>query len=101
MSSARSDLGSISRRDRNIEISDKEWEAIQAGAISKTQLKNILNNTDIGTLRERATPKATKELSSAKIGKIKAMSSSYTIGQIAEQMKLSPSTVAKYLKGAN
>ena len=101
LSSARSDLGSISRRDRNIEISDKEWEAIQAGAISKTQLKNILNNTDIGTLRERATPKATKELSSAKIGKIKAMSSSYTIGQIAEQMKLSPSTVAKYLKGAN
>ena len=100
LSSARTDLGSVSRRDRNIDITDKEWEAIQAGAISKTQLKKILNNTDIATLRERATPRNSKELSQAKVNKIKAMSNSYTIAQIADAMNLSSSTVTKYLKGA-
>ena len=37
----RQEVGSISRRDRNIEITDKEWEAIQAGAISENTLKRI------------------------------------------------------------
>lgn len=100
LSSARTDLGSIARRDRNIDITDKEWEAIQAGAISKTQLKKILNNTDIAVIREKATPKTSKTLSTAKVNKIKAMSASCTIAQIAEAMNLSPSTVTKYLKGA-
>ena len=100
LKSARDELGSVSRRDRNIKITDDEWEAIQAGAISKTQLKKILNNTDIATIREKATPKTSNTLSQAKVNKIKAMSASCTIAQIAEAMNLSPSTVSKYLKGA-
>lgn len=102
LSTARSDLGTLTRKDRNIEITDKEWEAIQAGAINKTTLKKILNNTDVADLRERATPRTSKtELSPAKINKIKAMAASSTIGQIAAAMNISPSTVSKYLKGAN
>lgn len=101
VSKAREEVGAVSRRNRNIEITDKEWEAIQAGAISETQLKKILNNTDIDKLRERAMPKTTTTVSPAKINRIKAMSkSNYTIDQIAKQMGLSPSTVSKYLKGA-
>lgn len=101
LSTARSDYGSVARRDRSIQINDKEWEAIQAGAISKTQLKKILNNADIDVLRERATPKSTKSLSSAKISRIKAMAETYTIGEIAEKFGISPATVSKYLKGGN
>lgn len=96
----RDEVGSISRRDRNIEITDREWEAIQAGAISENKLKQILDNTDIDKLRERATPRSTKELSSAKINQIKALSASYTTSQIAEKLNIPPSTVSKYLKGA-
>lgn len=99
LKSAREDLGSVARRDRNIDISEKEWEAIQAGAISKTQLKKILNNTDVSRIRELATPKTTKTLSDAKIAKIKAMSASCTIAQIAEAMNISASSVSYYLKG--
>lgn len=98
ISKAREEVGSLSRRDRNIEITDREWEAIQAGAISETKLKQILNNTDIDKLRERATPRATVELSSVKINRIKAMSASYTNQQIAEKLGISPATVTKYLK---
>lgn len=97
----REEVGSVSRRKRNIEITDREWEAIQAGAISENKLKDILNNTDIDRLRERATPRATKTLSEAKINRIKAMSASYTNQQIADKLGISPSAVSKYLKGGN
>lgn len=95
----RNELGSVARRDRNIDITDKEWEAIQAGAISEAQLKKILDNTDISRLRQLATPRASKELSSAQIARIKAYNiSNYTLEQIAKKMDVSTSTVSKYLK---
>lgn len=100
VSKARQEVGSVTRRDRNIDITDREWEAIQAGAISETKLKQILNNTDIDKLRERATPRLTSSPSSAQIARIKAMSSSnYTIAEIAKKTGFSTSTVSKYLKG--
>lgn len=96
----RQEVGSVSRRERSIKISDREWEAIQAGAISENKLKRILNNADIDELRQRATPKATKTLSTAKINTIKAMrESNYTIEQIAKKLGVSTSTVSDYLKG--
>lgn len=95
-------VGSASRRDRNIDITDREWEAIQAGAISENKLKQILNNTDADKLRERATPRTTTSLSQAKVNRIKAMSNSnYSLSQIANALGVSPSTVSKYLKGVN
>ena len=87
MTKAREEVGAISRRDRNIEITDKEWEAIQAGAISETKLKDILNNTDIDALRERATPKTYNSLSSAQVNRAKAMvASNYTLGEISKKI---------------
>ena len=98
----RNEVGSIARKKRNIEITDKEWEAIQAGAISESKLKRILNNTDADKLRERAMPSSTTKLSTARVNKIKMMSASnYTLNQIAEACGCSVATVSKYLKGAN
>lgn len=100
LSKARNELNSVSRRDRSIKITDKEWEAIQAGAVSENVLKKILDNTDVDNLRERATPRTTNTLSTAKINRIKAMNASnYTIGEIAQKLGISPSSVSKYLKG--
>lgn len=101
LTKAREEVGSVSRRERNIVITDKEWDAIQAGAVSESILKRILNNCDPDSLRQRAMPKETKVLNQAKINRIKAMSASYTIQQIAEKLGVSTSTVSKYLKGAN
>lgn len=100
LSTKRAEMGSISRRDRNINITDREWEAIQAGAISETKLKRILNNADIDKLRERATPKRTSTISNTQISRIKALqASNYTVSEIAQKLGVSVSTVAKYLKG--
>lgn len=96
----RTEVNSVSRRDRSIVITDNEWKAIQAGAISEHKLKQILNNADIDSLRERATPRTTTTLSTAKINRIKAMNNSnYSTTQIAEALGVAPSTVSKYLKG--
>ena len=100
LTKARSNVGSISRKKRNIEITDKEWEAIQAGAITDNILKKILNNADTDKLRQRATPRTTTTLSTAKINRIKAMNASnYSLNDIAKALGISPSTVSKYLKG--
>jgi DNA-binding CsgD family transcriptional regulator len=100
VSKYRSEVGSVKRSERNIDITDREWEAIQAGAISETKLKQILNNTNIDKLRERATPRATTTPSSAQIARIKALSASnYTLADIAKKTGFSTTTVSKYLKG--
>lgn len=98
----RNDVGSIARSKRSIKITDREWEAIQAGAISESKLKQILNNTDVDNLRQRATPRNTTTLSAGKINKIKAMSNSnYSLSEIASALGVSTSTVSNYLKGGN
>jgi hypothetical protein len=89
----------VGAKREKIKITDRAWEAIQAGAISENQLTKIINNVDIDELRQRATPRATTTLSSAKIGKISAMNASgYTIAEIAEAVGVSASTVSRYLK---
>ena len=99
LSRSRADVNSVSRKDRSIKITDREWEAIQSGAISENVLKKILNNADIDELRQRATPRATTTLNQAKINRIKAYSASnYTLGEIAKKLGVSVSTVSKYLK---
>ena len=100
VSKYRQKVNSVARRDRDIQISDKEWEAIQAGAISENTLKKILNNTNIDALRQRATPKITSSLSAAQVSRVKALSASnYTLNEIANKLGVSTSTVSKYLKG--
>ncbi len=81
-----------------IKITDREWEAIQAGAISENKLMQILNHTDIDDIRQRATPRNTTSLSQAKINKISAMNASgYSTAEIADSLRISAATVSKYL----
>lgn len=98
----RNEVNSVSRRERSIKITDREWEAIQAGAISENKLKQILNNADVDELRQRATPRTTNSISTAKVNRIKALSASnYTVAEIAQKLGLPTSTVSNYLKGGN
>lgn len=81
-----------------IKISPEEWEAIQAGAISENELNKILKYADGDTVREYATPRQSRELSSSKQAQLKAMQTSgYTNNEIADALGISVSTVHKYL----
>lgn len=91
---ARIDVGA---KRETIKITDREWEAIQAGAISNNKLQQIVAHTDTDELRQRATPRTTTTLSQAKINKIQNMrASGYTNAEIAEAIGVSTSTVSKY-----
>ena len=95
LSAARATVGA---KRTPIVITDREWQAIQAGAISENKLTQIINHADIDVLRSYATPRATTTLSTAKVNKISSMNASgYTTAEIAEALGVSTSTVRKYL----
>lgn len=97
ISDARNSTGASGKRAR-ITISDGEWTAIQSGAISDTTLSEILRYAEPKTVRERATPRRTTQLSDARISRIKAMANSgHTNAEIAEALGISTSAVSKYL----
>lgn len=88
----------VGAKRETIKITDREWEAIQAGAISENKLTQIIDNVDIDSLRQRATPRATTSLSQAKQNKIASMNASgYSTSEIAEALGVSTSTVSDYL----
>lgn len=94
---ARSAVGASGKGTR-INITDKEWEAIQSGAVSDSKLTKILRYADQDVIRQKATPKSNGALSSAQVSRIKALAASgYTNAEIAEVLGKSTSTVSKYL----
>lgn len=84
----------------SIEITDREWDAIQAGAISIDKLSHILKNTDVDKLRERATPRDKPVMTPALTARAKSMRrSGITIAEIADALGVSPSTLQSGLGG--
>lgn len=80
-----------------IKLTDREWDAIQAGAISENKLSQIIRFVDTDELRQRATPRATTQLTPSKKNKIAAMKrSGYSTDEIAKAVGVSTSTVNKY-----
>ena len=85
-------------RRTTIPITEKEWEAIQSGAITANMITDIINNMDADQLREYSTPKARREISDSKQGKIRNLKNSgYTPSEIAAMVGVSVSTVNKYI----
>ena len=94
---ARISVGASGKATR-IHITEKQWEAIQAGAITSTKLSKILKYTDPDELKSLAMPKSKTTLTTAKQNKLKQMhNSGYTIAEIADELGVSTGTVSKYL----
>ena len=100
---ARKAVGTRSRNPNNpnniaITINDKEWEAIQSGAISDNMLMDILRYTNIDDLRARATPRANKGMSAAARSRARdLLNKGYTYAEVAEDLGVSVSTLNKEL----
>jgi DNA-binding NarL/FixJ family response regulator len=77
-----------------IEITEREWEAIQAGAISPTKLNAILDRTDLEKIKERATPKEKKVLSAGQLNRaLSLLRQGYTMSEVAAKLGVSVSTL--------
>lgn len=93
MQRARDSVGASDRKSK-VTFTDKEWEAVQAGAISDNMLTKFLNSSDSDEIVKRAMPKTTSVMSSAKMSKAKAMlRSGYTYKEIAQACGVPESTV--------
>lgn len=84
---------------QRIEITPDEWAAIQAGAVSNTRLKSILDNADMDKVKELATPRTKITMSGANLMRAKSMASSgYTQAEIADALGVSLTTIKEGLK---
>ena len=81
------------KKDRII-ITQKEWDAIQAGAISPSKLTEILNNADQETVKKLATPRVDKLMTSTKTARAKSMiAAGYTQAEVAAHLGVSLTTL--------
>jgi DNA-binding CsgD family transcriptional regulator len=84
---------------KKIEITDREWEAIQLGAISNNVLSQILDNMDPKDIKARATPRTALKMTDAKVTKAKVMASyGYTTSEIANALGVSTSSIEQAIK---
>ena len=93
MQRARDSVGASGRKSK-ITFTDREWEAVQAGAISDNMLTKFLNSSDSDEIVKRAMPKNVAVMTSAKMSKANAMlRSGYSYAEIAKACGVPESTV--------
>jgi DNA-binding transcriptional regulator YiaG len=82
-----------------IEISPREWEAIQAGAISSKRLRDILEHTNIKEIRKLATPRTAPVMTPSKLAIAKArIDAGYTQAEVAASLGVPVSTLNAALR---
>lgn len=85
-------------KKQSIYFTDEEWAAVQAGAISYSQLNRMLQNADMERVKKLAMPRSTTTVTPAKLSRIRSMSANgYTQADIADALDLSTTTVLEAL----
>ena len=91
LANARYRVGSDSKR---ITITEKQWEAIQAGAISQHMLREVLDASDLDVVKKMAMPRERPALSASKQATAKSMlKNGYTQADVADALGVSVSTI--------
>lgn len=81
-------------KKQRIQFTDSEWAAIQAGAISTNKLNQILSNADLDQVKQLATPRTPKLMTSAKKSRATAMlNAGYTQAEVADALGVSLTTL--------
>ncbi len=79
---------------QRIDITDQEWAAIQAGAVSNNTLKQILLNADQDRIKELATPRTQILMTPIMLDRAHSMDNlGYTQAEIADQLGVSLTTL--------
>lgn len=77
-----------------IVVTQPEWNAIQAGAITNHKLKEILDNSDVETIKKLALPKESIKMTPSKTSRAKQMlSDGYTQAEVADAMGVGLTTL--------
>jgi hypothetical protein len=81
-------------KKQRIEITQSEWNAIQAGAVSTNKLEKILNHSDRNRIKELALPKQVFKMTSAKQLRAQRMlDDGYTQAEVADHLGVGLTTL--------
>lgn len=87
----RSKLGA---KKETIDITGKEWEAIQANAISPSKVSEILDNADLEQVKELAMPRESRTIPQYVKSRAKSLiASGYTQSEVSSMLGISVATV--------
>jgi len=87
-------------KKKYIDITDEEWEAIQAGALSATMLSQVINNAKPERVRELATPRTRPLMTASNVQRAKNMQNAgLTQAEIASALGVSLTTLKNSLNG--
>uniref|UniRef100_A0AAU8GPT1 Helix-turn-helix DNA binding domain n=1 Tax=Gordonia phage Petito TaxID=3158876 RepID=A0AAU8GPT1_9CAUD len=82
-----------------VEITPREWEAIQSGAVSNHKLTQILNNTDVQKVKKLATPRENPVMTTAKQQRARnLLASGRTPSEVAAILGVPVSTLTSSMK---
>lgn len=96
----RTGAGKTRLGSKDAPITDREWEAIQSGAISSHKLDKILANADLDAIRERATPRINPVMTTSMQSRAKQMiASGYPLSEISDHLGIKLSTLTSSLGG--
>ena len=80
-------------------ISDREWKAIQAGAISNKMMEDIMTYANIDRVRELATPRKALKMTPTAIARARNMlNNGHDPSDVADALGVSVSTISEALK---
>lgn len=92
---ARTIVGISSKR---VQITDRDWEAIQARAVSANRLNEILRYADPDRIRELATPRQDKKMPTWSVNRAKSLlAQGLTNQEVADALGVSVSTLSRNL----
>lgn len=98
---ARDTVQATSRKKLAINITDRQWDAIQAGAISENTLREILRFADIDSVRQRAMPRNDRGLTPSQVSRARTlMRNGHTSAEVADALGISTSTLYAALNAA-
>ena len=84
----------VGAHKKSIFLTDRQWEAINAGALSKTKLRAIFDEADKDRLRQLATPRTRTGMTSAKVMRARSLlKAGYTQAEVADMLDVSVSTL--------
>ena len=88
-----------SRKESLIELTDRQWEAIKAGALSASAMEAVVRYSDMEKLSERAMPKAIQAVSANVAMRAKAMArNGATTSEVADALGISTNTVLELVR---
>ena len=83
-------------------FTDREWQAVEAGAVSPSKLSQMLNNADMDQVRGYSTPKSNKIMSTSKQQRmVQMLNNNYTLSEVADALGVSTSTIQKSMPEYN